>query len=309
MNLPEWYRSSTADCDIPITHRRVGGNKLSVRRALASIGETLAIELSGANRSESWLCSIEPRAKVVGILVMIFGATLLKGLLPIAILLSIAVALAASSRITFKRLGRLWLGVPLFTMAIVLPAILNIVTPGSAVLVLLRFRENAQVCGWNLPSSLTVTYPGMIIAGRFILRSVACITLTAVLVSSTDSSVLVNALRRLGMPRVFGMTLAMMQRYTSLILRTAEEIHLAKLSRTVSSRSIRDEQRWVAAGVGVLFYRTHCLAEGVRQAMVSRGYDGDLQVRRVHGMRLRDRIWIAAILLIVAGMLLMDHIL
>ena len=308
MNLPEWY-SNTADCDIPAADRQKGRNPLSARKALASIGEVLAGELSGANRTESWLCGIEPRAKILGILALVFGATLLKDLLPLAILLCLTLVLAVSSKLTFRRMARLWLGVPLFSAAIILPAALNIVTPGSAVLTLWQFGENARLGAWHLPSSLTVTHPGLVIAVRFILRSVGCITLTAVLVSSTDSSVLVNALRRLGMPRVFGMTLAMMQRYMSLILLTAEEIHLAKLSRTISSKSLRNEQRWVAAGIGVLFGRTYRLAEEVRQAMVSRGYDGDLQVGSVAGLRLPDFIWIAGVFLVMAGGLLIDHLL
>jgi cobalt ECF transporter T component CbiQ len=308
MNLPEWYSTDT-DGNSHAADVRTNRNPLSVRKVLANIGEVLAGELSGANRVESWLSDIEPRAKIIGILVMVFGVTLLKDLLPLAILLCLTVMLAVSSKLTLRRMVRLWLGVPLFSAAFILPAVLNIVTPGSAALTLRQFGENAWLGAWHLPSSLTVTSPGLVIAARFILRSIDCITLAAILVSSTESSVMINALRRMGMPRVFGMTLAMMQRYMALILRTAEEIHLAKISRTISSKSVRNEQRWVAAGIGTLFGRTHRLAEEVRQAMVSRGYDGDLQLGSVPSLRLPDFIWIAGVFLVMTGVLLADRLL
>ena len=308
LNLPEWYDDLATD-DALEKGLHSKRNPLSARKALAHITEALASELSGANRIESWLTRIETRAKILGILVLIFGVTFPSKLSTLSILLGLTLALAVSSKITFKRLTRLWLGIPLFSAAIILPATLNIVTPGHTVLTLWHFGEGARLGYWHLPSSLTVTNTGLIVAARFILRSVSCITLAAVLVSSTDSATLVNALRRLGMPKVFGMTLAMMQRYLSLLLRTAEEIHLAKLSRTITSRSICSEQRWVAAGIGVLFSRTHKLAEEVRQAMVSRGYDGDLQVGSAPGLRLRDYIWIAGVVLLMTGMLLADYLL
>ena len=99
---------------------------------------------------------------------------------------------------------------------------------------------------------------------------------------------LLNALRRLGMPRAFGMVLTMAHRYVALILRLAEEIHLAKISRTMCAGSVRSEQRWAAAGIGILFRRTHKLAGEVQNAMISRGYDGDLQVRFRPAISTRD---------------------
>lgn len=302
--LPEWYGDKIID--LPKSQR--GRNPLSVRKALAGIAETLATELSGANQVQSWLSNFEPRAKILGILVLIFGVTCLSKLLPLLIAFSLTSLLAASIRLPFKRLSCLWLGVPLFSLAIILPATLNIVTPGHTTFFLCHFGEGARLGQWNLPVSLTVTHEGLIVAARFMLRSISCVTLTALLISSTNSSTLVNALRRLGMPRIFGMTLAVMQRYLSLLLRAAEEIHLAKLSRTIAVKSIRNEQRWIAAGIGVLFARTHRLAEEIRLAMVSRGYDGDLQVRSIPSLQARDFVWLSGVTLVMSAMLLIDHL-
>ncbi len=306
ISLPEWYYNS--DNAITVETGQAKRNLQWARKSLASIGEVLAGELSGVNRADSWLSNIEPRSKILGLLALVVFATTMHNILSISILFSLALSLAISSGLTIKRLGRWWLGVPLFNGLIILPAVLNIVTPGTPALVLWSFEGNVKLGLWHLPSVLTITYSGLFVASRFFIRSVTCITLIAVLTNSTDSSTLINAMRRLGMPKVFGMTLVMMQRYMSLILLTAEKIHLAKLSRTISSRSLRNEQRWAAAGIGMLFRRTCRLAEEVRQAMVSRGYDGDLQVRYVISLRSPDFFWIAGVFMALLGLLLIDHL-
>ena len=249
----------------------------TVRRALASLGEALAREMAGERPSESRVSRIEPRAKAVSCLILIVGATLLHGLPTLAALVVGAATAVLVSGITPARLGRMWLGVPMFSLAIALPATLNVVTPGTPVVTLL--------------GPLSVTTDGLIVAGRLVLRSTACITLAFLLVATTDRASLLNGLRRLGMPRAFGMVLAMMQRYLTLLLRSAEEIHLAKLSRTIGGRPLRDEHRWVAAGIGSLFRRTHRLAQETHNAMVSRGYDGDIRVARAPGIGATDLLW------------------
>jgi energy-coupling factor transporter transmembrane protein EcfT len=68
--------------------------------------------------------------------------------------------------------------------------------------------------------------------------------------------------------------LSMMERYLWVLARAAEEIHLAKASRSIARGSLRDEQAWVAAGIGSLFRRTRALGHEVYLAMISRGYTG-----------------------------------
>ncbi|MHB0912923.1 MAG: cobalt ECF transporter T component CbiQ [Armatimonadota bacterium] len=286
MNLPEWYCNSG-----PAATRQPGRN--FARKALARIGETLARELSGSEISPSWLSHVEPRARVLGIVALIFAVTLLHQIASLAGVFIALVAVSASMRLPARRLARVWIGVPLFGLAIILPATLNVVTDGPTALALWR--------------EIAITQTGLVVAARFLLRSLDCITLSFLLIASTDPPTLVSALRRLGMPKVFGAVLAMMQRYMAVLLRTSEEVHLAKLSRTISASSVRHEQRWVASGIGVLFRRTHKLVEEVRLAMLSRGYDGDLQVRVSRRWSLPDVACVVVVAAVAAVTLLVDR--
>jgi cobalt/nickel transport system permease protein len=169
------------------------------------------------------------------------------------------------------------MAVPLFSAAIVLPATLNIVTPGSPVLVLWHSAGYA-IGPWRLPDYLAVTAPGLYLAVRFVLRIAVCITLTLLLTVTTRSENLFRGLRGVGVPRLFVMLLGMMQRYLVLLLRVAEEIHLAKRSRSITAGSLREEQAWVGAGVGTLFRRTQALGDDIYLAMLSRGYTGEVHL-------------------------------
>lgn len=307
--LPEWY----GEAEFPAApgngrrgRRRAGA---VVRRALASLGEALARELAGAQGPPaSWLARVEPRAKIAGFMLLIFGTTLLHGLAPLGAVFASVTVVSLAGGLGARRLARVWLGVPLFSLAIILPATLSPITPGPPLLTLWRLAPGARLGPWALPEAIAVTRPGVEVAVRFLLRSTDCVMLAFVLVATSDHAALLAGLRRLGMPRAFGMVLAMMQRYLAVLLRSAEEIHLAKLSRTIAAGGLRNEQRWVAAGVGNLFRRTRLLAEEVHEAMLSRGYDGEVRITAGGRLRLPDALFVVAAAAFMAAMLAADRL-
>jgi cobalt/nickel transport system permease protein len=306
LTLPEWFvadAEATAVSGEPARRARAG----PVRRAVTTLAAALARELAAPPAAGSWLGAVEPRAKTIGLLGLTVGATLLHGLDVLTVLLAVTVALALSCGLGPRHLGRAWLGVPLFSLAIILPATLNVVTGGTPLLTLWRFAPGAHLGPWALPAGLTVTREGLVVAARFLLRSTDCVTLVLLLVATTGPGELVAALRRLGMPRAFGMVLAMAQRYLVVLLRAAEGIHLAKVSRTLEAGSLTREQRWVGAGAGILFRRTFRLACEVHAAMVSRGYDGDLQVGPAGRWRARDMAALAGAACLLAVLLVADR--
>jgi cobalt/nickel transport system permease protein len=118
------------------------------------------------------------------------------------------------------------------------------------------------------------------------------------LTATTRSNRLLRGLRGLGVPVLFVMLLSMMERYLTVFIRAAEEIHLAKISRSITVGTLRQEQAWVAAGIGALFRRTQALGNVVYLAMISRGYTGEVYLLDEPCWQVTD--W--AFLLITAGL-------
>jgi cobalt/nickel transport system permease protein len=307
--LPEWY-NQRAQCSVAAAPWPTARAGLALRRAVAAFGEALAREVAGApSRPGSWLSRLDARSKTAAAVVLIVVVTFLHSLWLIGAMLAVTLTLSLTNGIDGRRLGRVLLGAPLFSLLVILPATLNLVTDGPPLLALWHPGPGARFGPWELPAVIAITRPGVIVAARFLLRVLSCLTLAFLLVATTGPDDLLNGLRRLGMPRAFGMVLTMMQRYVGVLLRAAQEIHLAKISRSIAAGPLRGEQAWVAAGMGSLFRRTRRLAEEVHEAMLSRGYDGDLQVAAPARWGLRDGLLVIAALLLSAALLLADRLL
>lgn len=307
--LPDWYSiRHEADNLVPERHIKRPSPGRAVRRALGSFGEALARQLSAADIPDSWVACINPSAKIIGILIVIICTTLINNLFPLILILTTGIGITISAKISKKQIGHVWLGVPLFSLAIILPSILNIVVPGHIVAVIWRPEPGSAIGPWHLPATIGITSTGLTVACRFILRVLTCVTFTALMTATTRQDALIDGLRRLGMPRIFGMILAMMQRYISVLLQSAEEIHLAKLSRTLDGSSVLKEQRWAASGIGSLFRRTHRLSEEIHRAMVSRGYDGDIRMMHQTRISKSDIIWPLICIVFSTLMILLDKL-
>lgn len=258
-----------------------------VRRALGNFSGLLGTLLDADTAVRPGvLQGIDARAKVLGLIGLIVVLTCVHRLPALALGIGVAVILAALSQLPLRRLLSAWLTVPLFSAAIALPATLNIVTHGTPLWVIGHFNGTA----------LAVTDAGLLVAGRFMLRATACVFFALLLTATTRPARLFRGLRLLGIPRIFVMLLSMMERYLGIVLRAAEEIHLAKLSRSILSGSVRQEQAWVAAGIGALFRRTHTLSEHVYLAMISRGYTGEVYLLEEPRWRRRDWVFLAGML-------------
>ncbi|MHB9130118.1 MAG: cobalt transporter CbiM [Armatimonadota bacterium] len=276
-----------------------------VRRTLDGIAGILAEMLTNESiaAGPGLLQTIDARAKVLGLVGLVVAATLVHHLPVLLVLYGISLLLATASAVPARRMARVWLTIPLFSAAMMLPAMLNIVTPGKPLWILGHFTGN--IGPWPLPATLAVTDAGIFVASRFVLRVAVCVSLMLLLAVTTRPDRLFRGLRLLAIPKIFVTLLSMMQRYLSVLLRAAEEIHLAKISRTITPGPLRREQAWVAAGMGALFRRTQHLGNDVYLAMLSRGYTGEVYVLDESSWRWSDWVFLAGVLLVgvAAGLL------
>jgi cobalt/nickel transport system permease protein len=248
-----------------------------VRRAAGAFARFLADSLLDESiaRGPGLLQTLDARAKVIALLGVLVTLTLVHSLVSLALGLGVAILAAALARIPAQRLLRAWLTVPLVSLLAVLPAALGVFTPGAPIL---------HLGPW------AVTDTGVAAVAHFALRVFACVTLAVVLTLSTPPERLLQGLRGLGVPTLVIMLLAMMQRYILVFARAAEELHMARMSRSIIPGPLKVEQAWVAAGMGTLFHRTRALGEEVFHAMIARGFTGE--VRLLASPRWRANEWV-----------------
>jgi cobalt/nickel transport system permease protein len=302
---PDIAERATVGAEPALVSGRRGHGRYFVRKALSGFARAIAQDVV-ADRAASapgLLQRIDARAKLLGMAILLVASTLAAKPLSLVTITGLCVALAVASRIPLRSLLRVWLSVPLFSLVIILPSALNVVTPGEAVAHVWHFGPGAHLGPWPLPVDMTVTSEGLFIAARFVLRTLACVSLVLITTATTRPTVLLSSLRSLGVPKVFVMVVAMMYRYLTLLIRTAEDLHFAKMSRTIEPGSTRAEQRWVASGMGFIFHRCRQLGDEVYQAMVSRGYEGEARFLHHAGLRSGDIAYVGFCALVSAAVL------
>lgn len=193
------------------------------------------------------LQSIDPRAKIAVLVVLLVGAASSPRIWPIAATLLVLCGLAWRSHISLSILvAWVWTPVLLFTGIIALPAAFMSAGPHSAALLVLRAETAA--------------------------------TLSALLVLTTAWPQILRALRWFHLPVVVVAILGMTCRYIFLILQTALEMFESRKSRTVGLLPPADRRRLAAASAGVLLSRSLALSNEVHLAMLSRGFRGEIRL-------------------------------
>jgi cobalt ECF transporter T component CbiQ len=230
-----------------------------VERTLADISGTLerSIFAEQVVHHPGFLQRRDPRAKCLGLAALLLAVSLSHSLAVIIGLYLLALGLAVASAVPLKLfITRVWLFMPFFTGVIALPALF--ITPGPVLA--------------HLPLGLVITQTGATTALFLLLRVGTSVSLTVLLILTTPWNSVLKALKVLYIPDVVVLILGMTYRYIYLLLLIANDIFLARKSRTIGRLSGAEERRMVGAAAGVLLSRSLQMSGEVYLAMQSRGF-------------------------------------
>lgn len=224
-----------------------------------------------------WLQHIDPRVKIVGLLLLILSSSFTHSVMAIVVLLVFAFILAAGSMLlSFSFFRRLLFFIPFYTTLIALPALF--LTPGETLIVLPE-------------TNLTVTHQGLRAATLLIVRVASSVFFALLLVLTTRWPALLKALRWIGFPHLLVFLMAMTYRYIYVLLQSANSLFLARQSRRVGPEAWRSAKEWIGAISGVLLGKSYSLSSEIYLAMVSRGFRGEPVVLTDFQTHPRDWFW------------------
>ena len=141
----------------------------------------------------------------------------------------------------------------------------------------------------------------------FTTRVATCVSAVVLLFITTPQQVLFKSLRSIGVPKIYVLTLEMAYRYIFLLMDMVREMYIAKKARTIKSRSMFEEQKWVGGRMGYTLIRSIDLSEKVHMAMTSRGFNGDVKVLQQFKMRNLDYFTVAASISLSVLLVLISH--
>jgi cobalt/nickel transport system permease protein len=273
--LPDWMKEAP-DAQPAPGNVRVR-KKSFVRKTLDGIfsffEETFTSE--ELSRRKGLLQGLDPRAKLLSAIVLIVALSLTKDLRVLAIAYVLTLALACASRVDAGYfIKRVWLFIPIFAGVIALPMIFNVFMPGDPLLA--------------VAPGLFITKQGLAGAATFTMRVAVCVSAAVLLFLTTPRDSLFKSLRSVGVPKVYVMTLDMCYRYIFLFMDMMKDFYTARRSRTIKSMPVLEEQKWVGGRIGHMLARSIDIGERVHQAMVSRGFKGDVKLMDSFHMRAKD---------------------
>jgi cobalt/nickel transport system permease protein len=240
-------------------------------------------------RKSGFLQRRHPRAKLLAFVALIVATGLSRDWAVLAALYALVLAAAAASSIDMGLfLKRVWLGMGLFSAVVILPSIFFI-----------GHRELFQIpLGFF---NLTVHRDGLIAAAIFVLRVSASVSLAILLILTTKWADILKSLRVLRVPNALVLVLGMTYRYIFLVLHTANAMFLARKSRVVATTSGREQRWWIVSSMGVLMNRSLRMSEDVYQAMLARGFQGEMRTIDDYRMRPADWLLLVTCLLMAAA--------
>lgn len=302
--LPDWIGETVS----PRPTRERSSSRF-LERALHGSARLVeeAVFAERAARRPGFLQGLDARVKLLSVLALLVAATFLHHLPSLWLLGAFAIGVAAASRVGGRVLfHRVWWFVPGIFVIVALPAALNVFTPGEALATLYRTSEPVVLGPVRLPAEVTITRQGLAGAGLVITRLLVGVLLAVTLTLTTRWQELLKAAYTTATaPFVF--ILAMMYRYLFVLLRTVENMHLARRARTISPETQAEARRWVGGRIAVLFSRSRRLSEEVYGAMLARGYRGE--PRAMVGFRFgaAEAGWAAACAGVIGLMLWLDR--
>ena len=243
------------------------------------------------SRRKGLLQSLDPRIKLVSILTVIVATSLIRDLRLLIFVYALTLLFSYLSKIDVMFfIKRVWLFIPIFSGIIAIPMIFNIFLPGDPLIRLAYLGPGSHLGPFSLPESIYITRQGVNAAVIFTMRVATCVSSTVLLFLTTPQQMLFKSFRSIGVPKIYVFTLGMTYRYIFVLTNLVRDMYIAKKARTIKSRSMFEEQKWVGGRIGYALIRSLGMSEEVYKAMKSKGYNGDVKTMQEFKMRIRDYI-------------------
>jgi cobalt/nickel transport system permease protein len=132
-----------------------------------------------------------------------------------------------------------------------------------------------------------------------LLRSTLCLMILILLTNTSRFADLLRGLRKLGCPRILVLNLGFLYRYVFVLTEEVLRMRQARDCRRVGSLGVKAELKTLGAMLGTLLIRSFERAERMYQAMLSRGYSGEIPTMWAPRFSWRDLAFLAGLAAVI----------
>jgi cobalt/nickel transport system permease protein len=192
----------------------------------------------------------------------------------------------------------------IFGFVVVLPASLNIITPGKIVLNLLSLDHPYHIWIYNIPQYIGFTREGLNVVCLVFLRVLNSVSVALLIMYTTPFPAFIKSFKILGIPDTFMMIITLAYKFIIILSRTIEETFFALKSRLMGHIKKSNIRKLVGGRIFFIFKKSMIIYENTYFAMVSRGYQGKVLLSSKRKPNRGDFVALAVVIALGVGIIL-----
>jgi cobalt/nickel transport system permease protein len=263
-----------------------------------------SIYLQSENASrENLLQKVNPHIKLISLIYIAVVISVVNSLYAQLIISGFVFLLCILARLGILQVYRkIFFLAFIFGFLVVLPASLNIITPGKIIFNIIKFNRPSHLWIYNIPQNIGFTENGIQVVSLLFLRVLNSVSFAMLIVFTTPFPSFIKSFKIIGIPDTFLMIISLAYKFIFILSRTIEETYFAlksRLSGNIKSNSIR---RLVSGRIFFIFKRSVIVYENTYYAMVSRGYNGKVKLHSKNHFTIGD--FIAVVIIVAVGLVI-----
>lgn len=259
---------------------------------LNSANAVKSIYLQAENAAkEGFIQEINPKVKLISLIYLAVVISIVNN--PVAQVLTaifiLSIYILARLSI-FQIYRKIFFVTFIFGFLIVLPATLNIITPGKIIFKLISLNKPAHFWIYYIPENIGFTENGIQVVLLVFLRVLNSVSFALLIVFTTPFPSFIKSFKMIGIPDTFLMIISLAYKFIFILSRAIEETYFAlksRLSGNIKSKNIR---MVISGRIFFVFKRSMIIYENTYYAMVSRGYHGKINLHSRHHFTVMDFI-------------------
>jgi len=249
---------------------------------------------------ESLIQKIHPYVKLISLIYFVFVISIVRDTNGQAIISVFILFLYIFARFSvFHVYRKIFLLAFIFGFLVVIPASLNIVTPGNIIFNLITFDKPHHFWIYNIPQNIGFTGNGLQVVALIFLRVLNSISFALLIIFTTPFSSFIKSFKIIGVPDTFLMIISLAYKYILILSRTIEETYFALKSRLAGHVKNKNLRNLISGRIFFIFKKSKLIYEDTYFAMVSRGYNGKIKLNSKFHFTPTDLV--SLIIIVAAG--------
>ena len=298
---------------IPLYLIEIGDNQVNpskIKRVNLSFLDKTIINSSKAVKSiylqaenatrDNFIHEINPKVKFISLIYMVIVISVVSNLVTQVFIAAFIFSLYVIARLKiFGVYKKIFFLAFIFGFLVVLPASLNVITPGKIIFNIISFNKPSHFLIYNIPQNIGFTINGLQVVSIVFLRVFNSVSFALLVVYTTPFPSFIKSFKMIGVPDTFLMIISLAYKYIFILSRIIEETYFAfksRLSGNIKSSSLR---KLIGGRIFFIFKRSMIIYQDTYHAMVSRGYRGKVVLHSQNHFTFKDVV--VLMIIVISG--------